>query len=215
MADAILYDYWRSSASYRVRIALNLKGISYEAVNISLLDGMQSTAVHLARNPQGFVPALEIDGLMLTQSVAIIEYLDARHPDPALMPADLAEAARLRAITHAVAMDIHPICNLNVMNHHAAAFDGDLDDKKAWVRHFIGKGLRAVEIMANHPNTGAFLHGDAPGMADIVLVPQMYNARRWGVALEEMPRLTAIEEACLALPAFAAAVPEAVKPDDS
>ena len=125
MADAILYDYWRSSASYRVRIALNLKGIAYEAVNISLLDGTQTTADHLARNPQGFVPALAIDGLMLTQSVAIIEYLDTCHPDPALMPIDPVEAARLRAITHAVAMDIHPICNLNVMNHHAAAFDGD------------------------------------------------------------------------------------------
>ena len=126
-------------------VALNLKGIAYEAVNISLLDGIQSCGGSSGPQPAGVWPALEIDGLMLTQSVAMIEYLDARHPEPAPMPAEPAEAARLRAITHAVAMDIHPICNLNVMNHHAAAFNGDLDDKKAWVRHFIGKGLRAVE----------------------------------------------------------------------
>ena len=121
-----------------------------------------------------------------------------------------AEVARLRAIAYAIAMEIHPICNPRVVSQHAAAFDGSDADKQLWMRHFIDKGLRAVEQLADHPVTGAFLHGDAPGLADCVLVPQIYNARRWGVALDAMPRLVAIDDACQALPAFATAAPEAV-----
>jgi len=212
MADITLYDYWRSSASYRVRIALNLKGLAYDQVVVNLLAGEHRADAHRARSPIGYVPALEIDGQMMTQSMAILEYLEASYPDPALLPADPAEAARLRAIAYAIAMDIHPICNLNVTNHHAAAFDGDDSAKDAWMVHFMTRGLAAVEVMADHPGTGPFLHGEAPGMADCVLVPQLYNARRRTMDLADMPRLAAIEEACLAHPAFAAAVPEAVGP---
>jgi len=214
MTDVVLYDYWRSSASFRVRIALHLKGIPFSTVAVNLLDGSQRSAAHLTRNPQGFVPALAIDGMMMTQSLAILEYLDARMPEPPLLPDDPAEAARLRAIAHAIAMEIHPICNPSVVAHHAAAFDGDADDKAAWMRHFINKGLRAVDRLADHPRTDSFLHGDAPGLADCVLVPQIYNARRWGVDLAAMPRLVAIDAACMALPSFRAAAPEAVKPAD-
>lgn len=210
MTTPVLYDYWRSSASYRVRITLNLKDIAYQAVSIDLQTQQHGGAEHRARNPQGFVPALDIDGSMMTQSLAIIEYLDSRNPAPALLPADPAEAARLRAIAYAIAMEIHPICNPSVVAHHAAAFDGSDDDRKIWMQHFIDKGLRAVEVLANHPASGRFLHGDSPGLADIVLVPQLYNARRWDVPLDDMPRLTAIDAACRDLPAFAAAAPEAV-----
>ena len=214
MSDVILYDYWRSSASYRVRIALNLKGIAFDSVPVNLLDGSHQTEEHRRRNPQGFVPVLAIDGMMMTQSLAILEYLDTSAPQPPLLPTNPAEAARLRAIAYAIAMEIHPICNPSVVGHHAAAFDGDADDKADWMRHFIDKGLRAVETLADHPTTGPFLHGDAPGLADIVLVPQIYNARRWGVALVDMPRLVAVDAACRELPSFVAAEPEAVKPAD-
>ena len=217
MTDVVLYDYWRSSASFRVRIALHLKGIAFTSVAIDLLEGDQRSEAHLARNPQGFVPALAIDGMMMTQSLAILEYLDARTPEPRLLPDDPAEAARLRAIAHAIAMEVHPICNPSVVAHHAAAFDGDADDKAAWMRHFIDKGLRAVESLASRANQshpGSFLHGDAPGLADCVLVPQMYNARRWGVDLAAMPRLVDIDATCMALPAFRAAAPGTVKPAD-
>ncbi len=210
MTTPVLYDYWRSSASYRVRITLNLKDIVYQAVTIDLRTQQHVGVEHKARNPQGFVPALDIDGRMMTQSLAIIDYLDSRNPAPALLPADPAEAARLRAIAYAIAMEIHPICNPSVVAHHAAAFDGSNDDRKIWMQHFIDKGLRAVEALADHPSSGRFLHGDSPGLADIVLVPQLYNARRWEVSLDEMPRLTAIDAECRDLPAFAAAAPEAV-----
>ena len=212
MSDVIIYDYWRSSASYRVRIALNLKGVAFDSVAVNLLDGDHRTEEHRRRNPQAFVPVLAIDGMMMTQSLAIIEYLDTRAPHPPLLPADPAEAARLRAIAHAIAMDIHPICNPSVVGHHAAAFDGDAEDKADWMRFFIEKGLRAVETLADHPMTGTYLHGDTPGLADCVLVPQLYNARRWGVDLDDMPRLVGIETSCLKLPAFHTAAPEAVKP---
>ena len=170
MTTPVLYDYWRSSASYRVRIALNLKDIAYQAVSIDLQTQQHGGAEHRARNPQGFVPALDIDGSMMTQSLAIIEYLDSRNPAPALLPADPAEAARLRAIAYAIAMEIHPICNPSVVAHHAAAFDGSDDDRKIWMQHFIDKGLRAVEVLANHPASGRFLHGDSAGLADIVFL---------------------------------------------
>ena len=130
------------------RIALNLKGLAYDQVVVNLLAGEHRADAHRARSPIGYVPALEIDGQMMTQSMAILEYLEASYPDPALLPADPAEAARLRAIAYAIAMDIHPICNLNVTNHHAAAFDGDDSAKDAWMVHFMTRGLAAVEVMA-------------------------------------------------------------------
>ena len=153
MSNVILYDYWRSSASYRVRIALNLKGIAFDSVPVNLLDGSHQTEEHRRRNPQGFVPVLAIDGMMMTQSLAILEYLDTSVPQPPLLPTIPAEAARLRAIAYAIAMEIHPICNPSVVGHHAAAFGGDADDKAGWMRHFIDKGLRAVETLADHSMT--------------------------------------------------------------
>ena len=215
MADVTIYDYWRSSASYRVRIALNLKGIEFKSVPVNLLDGSHQTKEHRQRNPQGFVPALAIDGMMMTQSLAIIEYLDSRMPQPPLLPADPADAARLRAIAYAIAMDTQPSCNPSVVAHHAAAFNGNAEDKAGWMRYFIDKGLSAVEALADHPATSTFLHGETPGLADIILVPQLYNARRWGVALDNMPRLVAVEEACLSMAAFVAAAPESVRPADA
>ena len=220
MTDTILYDYWRSSASFRVRIALHLKGIPFTSVAVDLLNAEQRDKAHLARNPQGLVPALAIDGMIMTQSLAILEYLDAHAPEPPLMPDEKAAAARLRAIAYAIAMEIHPICNPSVVAHHAAAFDGDADDKAAWMRHFIDKGLRAVEALAvnlreHQSRTGNFLHGDTPGLADCVLVPQLYNARRWGVDLAAMPCLVDIDAACMELPAFRAAAPQTVKPADA
>ena len=212
MADITLYDYWRSSASYRVRIALNIKGLTYDRVVVNLLEGEHRGTEHRARSPIGYVPALAIDGQMMTQSLAIIDYLETRFPQPALLPADPAEAARLRAIAHTIAMDIHPIANLNVPKHHAAAFDGDAAAMDAWMVHFMTRGLAAVETMADHPATGPFLHGTTPGLADCVLIPQLYNARRRNMDLADMPRLAAIEAACLAHPAFAAAMPESVGP---
>lgn len=207
--SVVLYDYWRSSAAFRVRIALNLAGIAYRSVPVNLLDGEQGAPENLGRNPQGLVPTLEIDGLRLTQSLAIIDYLDETR-GLGLLPGDAAGRARVRALAHAVAMDIHPVCNLSVARHAVAIAGIGMAD---WMRHFIGPRLAAVEALLDHPATGAFAHGDRPGLADIVIVPQLYNARRWGVDLGGLRRLQAVDAACAALPAFAAARPEAVNPE--
>jgi maleylacetoacetate isomerase len=204
----ILYDYFRSSAAYRVRIALNLKGLAYERRDVKLLENQQRSPAHLARNPQGLVPALEVDGKVITQSLAIIEWLDARHPEPLLIPAD--PDARAAAIARAlvVAADIHPLNNLRVMRRLK---DMGVDEagRDEWTRHWIAEGFTALEAMAGD---GPFLGGDAPGVADLFLVPQMYNARRFDTPLTDFPRLVAIDAACTALPAFAAAHPDAVAP---
>lgn len=208
--SVILYDYWRSSASYRVRIALNLKGIAYESVDISLLDGVQRSPEHRARNPQGFVPALGIDGHMLTQSLAIIDYLDARQPEPRLLPADPVRRAETLARALVIAADIHPIDNLRVLRYLKDRFGIDQAGRDDWYRHWIAEGFAALEAMA--PDT-AFLGGHAPDLADICLVPQMYNARRLEAPLGDYPKLVRIDAACQALDAFAAAHPDQVKPD--
>jgi maleylacetoacetate isomerase len=204
----ILYDYFRSSAAYRVRTALNLKGLAYERRDVKLLENQQRSPAHLARNPQGLVPALEVDGKVITQSLAIIEWLDARHPEPRLIPAD--PDARAAAIARAlvVAADIHPLNNLRVMRRLK---DMGVDEagRDEWTRHWIAEGFTALEAMAGD---GPFLGGDAPGVADLFLVPQMYNARRFDTPLTDFPRLVAIDAACTALPAFAAAHPDAVAP---
>lgn len=211
MTDITLYDYWRSSAAYRVRIALGLKGLPHAAVPVNLLDASHKAPDHLARNPQGLVPALHIDGRMLTQSLAIIEYLDETRPDPPLLPADPPGRARVRALAHAIAMEIAPICNLSVATH-VAALTGREDARVDWMAHFIGPGLEAFERLLAQGGTGRFCHGDQPGLADCCLVPQLYNARRWGVAVDHLPRIAAIADACAALPAFAAAHPDRVGP---
>ncbi|MBN8809755.1 MULTISPECIES: maleylacetoacetate isomerase [unclassified Sphingomonas] len=204
----ILYDYFRSSAAYRVRIALNLKGLAYARRDVMLLEDQQRSPEHLARNPQGFVPALEADGKVITQSLAIIEWLDARHPEPRLIPADPDARAGAMARALVIAADTHPLNNLRVMRR-LKAMGVDEEERNAWTRHWIAEGFAALEAMAGG---GRFLGGDAPGIADLCLVPQMYNARRFETPLDAFPRLVAIDAAATALPAFAAAHPDAVAP---
>ncbi|MEG3177891.1 maleylacetoacetate isomerase [Sphingomonas sp. RB3P16] len=207
----ILYDYWRSSAAYRVRIALNLKRIAYRSVGVDLTQGAQRAPEFLARNPQGLLPALDIGGTVLTQSLAIIDYLEATHPTPALLPADPIIRARVLAQALAIAADIHPIDNLRVLNRLTAQFGADQEAREAWYRHWVVEGLTALEAMtADLP--GPFLGGDAPNLADVCLIPQLYNARRFAVPLDAWPRLCAADQAALALPEIAAAHPDAVKP---
>ncbi|MBB5535347.1 maleylacetoacetate isomerase [Rhizobium giardinii] len=212
MSDTVLFDYWRSSASYRVRIALNMLAIPYRSVAIDLLAGEHRQAEHLARNPQGLVPALEIDGQMLTQSLAIIEYLSETRPGPGLLPADPVARQRVRALSYAIAMDIHPICNLGVVFHVMQQSQDPDAARSAWMRKFIGDGLGAFERMLDTPETGEFCHGDQPTMADLCLVPQIYNARRWNVDLSACPCAAVIAGKCEQLPAFARAHPDQVAP---
>lgn len=205
----ILYDYFRSSASYRVRIALNLKGVAVERRDILLLENQQRSPEHLARNPQGFVPALEADdGHVITQSLAILDWLDARFPEPRLIPADPDARAAALARALVIAADTHPLNNLRVMRR-LKQMGVDEEGRNDWTRHWIAEGFAALEALAGD---GPFLGGDAPGVADLFLVPQMYNARRFDTPLGDFPRLVAIDAACTALPAFAAAHPDAVAP---
>ncbi len=204
-----LYDYWRSSASYRVRMALNLLGVGFEAIPVDLLQAEQVGAANMARNPQGLVPSVEIDGLTLTQSLAIIEYLDDTRGG--LLPADAAGRARVRALSYAVAMEIHPICNLRVGRYVEAASAGAIT-MAGWQKKFIGEGLAAVEGMLNHPATGRFCHGDQITMADLCLLPQVYNARRWEVDVTSYVQICRIVAELEAIPAIAAAHPDKVKP---
>lgn len=212
MSETILYDYWRSSASYRVRIALNSLGFEYRTVPVDLLKGAHKSSEHLVRNPQGLVPALEIDGLLMTQSLSIIEYLAETHQESGLLPADPPGRQRVRALSYAIAMDIHPICNLGVARHVMELAGGGEATRSAWMKKFIGEGLSAFERMLDDPRTGNFCHGDELTMADICLVPQVYNAERWGVDLSHFDRIRCIANACAELPAFKATHPDEVKP---
>ena len=212
MSDVVLYDYWRSSAAYRVRIALNTLGIGYERVEIDLLSGEHKRDEHLARNPQGLVPALELDGIVLTQSLAIIEYLNETRAEANFLPADARGRARVRRLSYAIAMEIHPICNVSVAAHIAELTGGGEQTRQDWMRRFIGNGLAAFETMLAAPLTGTFCHGDTPTMADFCLIPQLYNADRWGVSMTAFPKCAEIGRQCSLLPTFAAAHPDAVKP---
>ena len=203
-----LYDYWRSSASYRVRIALNLRDLRYTSTSINLLEGAQKAEENLTRNPQGLVPTLEIDGLTLTQSLAIIEYLNDTRGG--LLPADPAGKARVRAIADAIAMEIAPVCNLSVRSHVAKLTDGRMSAED-WQRHYIGAGLDAVERMLDNPATGLFCHGNTVTVADICLVPQIYNARRIGFDLSCWPTIAQIIARLEEIPAVQAAHPDEVK----
>jgi maleylpyruvate isomerase len=204
-----LYSYFRSSAAYRVRIALNLKGLPYEYVPIHLRQGEQRGEPYRALNAQGLVPVLADERGTITQSLAIIEYLDERHRDPPLLPHAAEARARVRAIAQAIACDIHPLDNLRVLQYLTQTLGVSEEAKNAWYRHWIDLGLAALEAqLARDPATGAFCHGAAPTLADVCLVPQLANARRLPMPLGAYPTLTRIEAACNALPAFAAAAPE-------
>jgi maleylacetoacetate isomerase len=207
MPSAVLYDYFRSSASYRVRIALNLKGIVYEQRPVSLVDGAQNDPDYKALNPQGFVPMLEIDGHRLTQSLSIMVYLDQVYPNPPLMPRDPADGAHVRSLALAVACDIHPLNNLRVLKYLKNDLRVSEEAKDEWYRHWVAEGLAALEEMAR-PRAGAFLFGDTPTIADVCLVPQLYNARRFSVPITDYPTLRRADETASAHAAFAAAHPD-------
>lgn len=200
-----LYDYWRSSAAYRVRMALNLLGIAYESQSVDLVKGEQRAAANTARNPQGLVPTLEIDGIGLTQSLAIIEYLDETRGG--FLPKDAVARAHVRALSYAIAMEIAPICNLSVRSHVAGMGGMTADD---WQRHYIGKGLAAFEAMLT--TAGRYCHGDQISMADLCLVPQIYNAERVGIDVTLFPAIGRIVANLRNVPEIAAAHPDRVKP---
>jgi maleylacetoacetate isomerase len=214
-ARSRLYSYWRSSASYRVRIALALKGLPYDylAVDLAKGGGEQNQPAYRAVNPQGRVPALETDGRILTQSLAILEYLEETHPQPPLLPADAFGRARVRSLAGIVACDIQPLQNLVVTQYLRDRLGVDDATVKAWLQEWIGRGLAALEArLAHEPGTGRFCHGDHPGMADACLVPQVYAAQRFGVDLARFPTVARIDATCRALAAFRHAAPEA-QPD--
>lgn len=209
MSDTILFDYWRSSASYRVRIALNLKGIAYRAAATDLLTSQQKAPEYVARNPQGLVPMLHIDGHDLTQSLAIIDYLDATRPEPRLIPADPAVRAATLARAMIIIADIHPLNNLRMLKYLKTQMGQDQSAIDDWYRHWVAEGFAALETLA--PQEGLF-GGTAPDLTDVCLVPQMANARRFELDLAPYPRLVRIDAELQTIPAFAAAHPDAVKP---
>jgi maleylacetoacetate isomerase len=205
-----LYTYWRSSAAYRVRIALELKGLRYDALPVHLGrgGGEQRGPDFLRVNPQGRVPALEHDGRVLTQSLAIIEYLEETWPEPRLLPIAAAARARVRALAQLVACDIHPLNNLRVLRYLGETLGQSEQARDDWYRHWIRDGFAALEtLLAQSPDTGRHCHGDTPGLADVCLVPQVYNARRYGCDLTPFPTIVRIEQAGNALEAFRRASP--------
>jgi maleylacetoacetate isomerase len=215
MADFALYGYFRSSAAFRARIALNLKGIKPELRFVHLLrdGGEQHTADYKALNPQELIPALVHDGHTITQSLAIIEYLDEIVPQPPLLPSDSYGRARCRELAYVVACDIHPVNNLRVAQFLKRTYNISDDDVVGWQRHWIEVGFGALETMlSSSPHTGKFCHGDTPTIADICLIPQVANARRAKLEIETWPTIARIEQTALAHPAFAAALP-AAQPD--
>ncbi len=206
----VLYDYWRSSASYRVRIALNLAAIPYDAVSVDLLAKDHKSPDHLDRNPQGFVPVLDIDGHRFTQSLAILDYLDHTR-GLGLVSDDPVLAAHQRAAAHAIAVDIHPVCNVSVAAF-AVAQSGREDTRTEWMQRFIAPGLAAFETLISPYSQANFAMSDTPSLVDICLMPQLYNADRWGVDYSGYTNITRVKEACSKLEAFKAAHPDRVKP---
>jgi maleylacetoacetate isomerase len=208
-----LYTFFRSSAAFRVRIALNLKGLEYTSIPKSLLKSEHRAADFLDVNPQGLIPALDVGGEVLSQSVAIIEYLNDKYPNPPLLPPGPLERAHVRSMTLAIACDIHPLNNLRVLNYLRSAFGQEDAGVNAWYRHWITEGFKGLESQARrHSTAQRFCHGDTVSLADVLLVPQMFNARRFETDLTQFPTLTAISAHLESLPAFHAARPE-VQPD--
>jgi len=207
MSQPVLYSYWRSTTSYRVRAALNLKGVAYDTVPVDLLAGDQHSDDHTALNPGRGVPVLVLeDGAVLTQSLAILDYIDTTWPMPPLLPAAPVSRARVLAAAHTMALDVHPVNNLRVVTHLREACDMDGDGAMGWMRHWMHEGFAAFETLVD--DTTPFAFGDAPDLADLCLVAQAYNARRWGVDLAPFPNVAKIESACLAVPAIASAHPD-------
>lgn len=207
----VLHDYWRSSAAYRVRLCLALKHVAYTRVAVNLLDGEQAAAANRAINPQGLVPTLMVDGRALTQSLAIVDWLDANFPDPPMVDKDPFVRSGQLARALAIAADTHPLHNLRVLGRLGAQFGADQPAKEEWYRHWMTLGLTALEKMAHDAPAGPFLGGGGPDIADVCLVPQLYNARRFAVPLESFPLLLAAEAAVLARPEVAAAHPDSVR----
>lgn len=208
MADYLLYDYWRSSASYRVRLGLAYKGLTWDHVSIDLRHDVQSGADYRGLNPQGLVPLLVADGQGHAQSLAILEYLEERHPDPPLLPADSEGRAQVRSAAMAVACDIHPLNNLRVLRYLKGEFGCDQAVIDAWARHWIVAGLTSLESFATRYG-GSCLWKDRVSLADLCLIPQLYNARRVAADLAQYPRLLAIESHCLGMEWAGPATPEA------
>lgn len=206
----VLFDYWRSSASYRVRLALAIKGVEYLSHPVNLVQAEQRGDTHMSRNPMGAVPVLQIDGLRLTQSLAIIEYLDESRDGPALLPKGAAMHAQARALAHIIAADTHPLGNLPILQR-VEALAGE-QAKLEWVLHVISKGLIAYEAHLAQMPRHRFTMGDTPMLPDLCLIPQLYNAMRWGVDLKGLPRCLAIQQAFAELPAFEAAHPNSFAP---
>lgn len=205
----ILYSYWRSTAAYRVRVALNLKGLDYEISPVDLVKngGMQHAPEYVEINSSHLVPSLKLDdGTVLTQSLAIIDYLDVIKPEPALLPVDPIARARALAISHIVAMDIHPVNNLRVCQHLEKTFDADADVKRAWMVHWMQVGFESIESQLS--GNSRFVFGDRPSVADICITSQCYNAHRWGLDMKQFPKISVIEKNCLQVQAFIDALPE-------
>lgn len=206
-----LYSYWRSSAAYRVRIGLNLKGLRYETLPVHLVrdGGQQHQPEYVAKNPQHMVPTLLHGVRVIRQSLAILEYLDEAWPSPRLLPMTARDRARVRGLAQIVASDIHPLNNLRVLQYFDKTWNVPQSERDDWVKHWIVEGFNALEaLLCDDTATGTYCHGQTPGLADCCLVPQVFNARRFGVDMEPFPTLVRIEQACLALPAFDQARPE-------
>jgi maleylpyruvate isomerase len=207
MSEIVLHGYWRSSASYRLRIALNLKGLAYSQVEHDLRSGAQRDPAYLAIAPHGLVPTIAYDGIALIESPAILEWLEVRWPTPPLLPKDPNDAAHVRAISALIACDIHPLNNLRVLGKLRSDFGATQEQIRGWIAHWIGEGFSAVESLLQI-HGGQFAYGDSPSLADCYLVPQVYNAERFAVDLAAFPKICAAAEAARALPSFAAAHPD-------
>jgi maleylpyruvate isomerase len=203
----ILHGYWRSGTSYRTRIALNLKGVDYETAPVNLIEGAQKSEAYLALNPQGLVPALEVDGAVLTQSPAILEWLEETYPEPQLLPDDALGRAAVRAMSAVVGCDIHPLNNLRILKTLRKAFEADPAQIDEWAQRWIAEGFAALEQLIER-HGGRFAYGDRPTLADCYLVPQVYSARRFNLDLEPYPRLRAACAEAEALPEVATAHPD-------
>jgi maleylacetoacetate isomerase/maleylpyruvate isomerase len=202
-----LYSYWRSTTAYRVRAALNLKGVAYETVPVNLVKGEQRDPDYVALNPSAGVPTLVLDdGTVLTQSLAILDYLDAVYPEPRLTPKDPLQRAKVLAAAHTIALDVHPVNNLRVVQHLKAAHGASDEGVQAWMQHWMSAGFAALEARIDGKTT--FCFGETPDLADLCLVAQLYNAKRWGLDMTPFPKLDAVDAACLAHPAIAAAHPD-------